>query len=378
MAVKREAWSSGPKVEDSDSDNSSEDQKKHIDLSADPTPHPKLASKNSRTTQREPFPSPMLPTCDIAKQPAKEEKDEAEDNKSDIDGTKLPGAAPALLEEDRVNELKSILAKLRAEQDVAVGQLEHREEHEEDLLDRQQELQDEIQEQEALLTTARAAKAEAERKRKAAIAEERKLRSEKCQVEEELAKFEKRGTFEEEAEHVDELKEKVFEAEKDLKEAEVELEILQKFPDAGPELRPYLEMLRKVHRARPESTDDEAENTVEGEARASSSTADNESVVPDASDSEEVIDEAKCCASLQSESEDNEFAVSDAKRKHTGRKAVKRRMSWTPSDEEDTESVQKSRKAQKLPASTGDVARGSPAPIKKQKRSTSESPSDII
>lgn len=210
---------------------------------------------------------------------------------------------PNLLEQDRVNELKAAVAKLQSGLNMAVRGLKHREENEGNLFDRQEALKDEMAEQELLQKAAQEAKKQAERERKAALAQRDELRSEKCKVEEELEKFGVRGTFDEEENHVNDLKEKTREARKDLEAAQIELEMMKKFPDAGPELRPYLEMLRKVHRARSGSPNIKEEMEASNNANEACSSVYNESTAPVSGKSGDSGDENKSSLDIKSDSE---------------------------------------------------------------------------
>jgi len=220
------------------------------------------------------------------------------------------GADLDLFEQRRVNELQAALAKLQSEEDAALKELKHRKENENGLFDRQDSLDCLIDEQESRLEEAREAKKRAERDRKAAVAQRDELRREKCRVDEELEKFRVRGTFREEEGRVAQLKKRTYTAQKDLEAAEIELEMVKQFPGAGAKLRPYFEMLRRVHRARPRSPLD-VEHKLdikdeEGEKEVASSTMKNRSTTPCSRKSENSGNERKSCLDVKDES-DSDF-----------------------------------------------------------------------
>jgi len=129
------------------------------------------------------------------------------------------------------------------------------------------------------------------------------LRCEQYKVEAELEKFRMRGTFDEEENHVSDLKEKTYEARRDLEAAQIELEMMRKFPYTGPKLRPYLEKLRKVHRARSGSHNIKEEMEASNNANEASSTVDNESTAPVPGESGCSGDENKSSLCMESDSE---------------------------------------------------------------------------
>lgn len=219
-----------------------------------------------------------------------------------------------LFEQRRVNELKTALAQLQSEEDAALKELKHRKENENGLFDRQDSLEYSIDEQESRLEQAREAKKRAERDRKAAVAERDELRREKCRVDEELEKFRVRGTFREEEGHVEQLKKRTYTAQKDLEAAEIELEMVKQVPGAGAKLRPYLEMLRRVHRARLRSPSD-AEHELdikdeEEEKEVASSTVQNQSTAPCSRKSENSGNESKSCLAVKDEPDSDSQSVS--------------------------------------------------------------------
>lgn len=232
---------------------------------------------------------------------------------------------PDLLEQNRVSELKAALAKLQSGLDKAVRGLKHREENEGSLLDRQEALEDEIAEQECLPKAAQDAKKKAECERKAALSQRDELRNEKCSVEEELEKFRMRGTFDEEEDHVDDLKEEAHKAQKDLEAAQIELEIMRKFPDAGPELRPYLGMLHEVHRARYGSPNIKEEIECSDNADEASRTGGKESKTLFSAKSEDSGDENKYSPGIRSDSESDCKETTGPSRRTSSPRPHKRR-----------------------------------------------------